>query len=141
MKCVVLGASGFIGGHLCRRLKDDGHYVIGIDREFHNLLPAADIWSIFHWQDLRVMNGLAHLLDGADEVYQLAADMGGAELVFTGEHDGDIMRNNVLINATVLEACRLAKVGRVFFSSSACVYPSLDEIDRGDVAKATAWRE
>jgi len=125
-RCVVLGATGFLGFHLVRKLKDEGCHVVAIDRKGHN--RDADL---FHWSDLRQPSHLPTMMRDADEVYQLAADMGGAEFVFSGDNDADILRNNVMINAHVLEAARMAQVGRIFFSSSACVYPDQDTSELG----------
>lgn len=119
---LVCGAGGFIGGHLVQRLTRDGVIVRGVDvkrPEFGT--PATDALTL---GDLRDPAFCRTILDRPfDEVYQLAADMGGAGYVFTGENDAAIMRNSALINLNVLDACRLAGCDRVFFSSSACVYP------------------
>lgn len=122
MKCVVCGAGGFIGHHLVNRLKEQGHVVIGIDikrPEFEK--SAADAFNIWSLQKPE----WAPMFDGVDEVYQLAANMGGAGYLFTGEHDAEVMTDSVEINLNVLSACRRWKVPRAFFSSSACVYESL----------------
>jgi GDP-D-mannose 3',5'-epimerase len=120
MKCVVLGAGGFIGHHLVKRLKTEGHYVVGIDRkkpEFEK--TGANQFNIW---DLRQLEPNTPFLEGADEVYQLAAEMGGAGYCFTGENDAEIMSSSATINLKVLRACVATKIPRVFFSSSACVY-------------------
>jgi len=128
-RAVVCGASGFIGGHLVRRLKDDGYYVVAIDRRHPEFRPhGADI---FHWNDLRHPHNLLSMIGEADEVYQLAANMGGASFVFSGDNDAEIMHDNALINITVLDSCRQAQVGRIFYSSSACVYPDQDTSELG----------
>lgn len=121
---IVCGAGGFIGHHLVKRLKLEGYFVWGVDRkrpEFEK--SQADSFII---RDLRAPP-LEHdpVFAGPcwDEVYQLAAEMGGSEYIFTGDNDAEIMRNSALINLNVLEACRRAKVDKVFFSSSACIYP------------------
>lgn len=127
MKCVVCGASGFIGGHLVNRLKEQGHVVIGIDikrPEFEK--SAADTFNIW---DLSRETAITNsgFWDEVDEVYQLAANMGGAGYLFTGDHDAEVMRDSAQINLNVLEACRRYAVSRVFFSSSACVYETLPQ--------------
>lgn len=132
MKCVVGGAGGFIGHHLVKRLKADGHTVIGVDikrPEFEK--SAADTFNIW---DLRGANSSA-FFEGVDEVYQLAANMGGAGYLFTGEHDAEVMRDSVQINLSVLEACRRYRVPRVFFSSSACVYETLPTVMQTTIGK------
>lgn len=122
MRCLVTGGNGFLGSHLVRRLKDEGHFVRSVDRRQSNFGPSvAD--EVFY-KDLRWPGLPMEWFKDVDEVYQLAADMGGAGYIFSGEHDADIMRNSSLINLNVLDCCRKAKVGRVFFSSSACVYQS-----------------
>jgi len=128
MKCVVLGAGGFIGRHLVKRLKAEGHTVIGIDRKKPEFEPSpADQFNIW---DLRTLAPNTEFFRGVDEVFQLAADMGGAGYVFTGEHDAEIMHNSVAINLRVIEACKFMGVGRVFFSSSACVYQDISGLNR-----------
>lgn len=124
-KIAVCGGAGFLGGHMCQKLKDEGDYVVAFDRKMpeFGFAPAQEyfvfdlrndvsFYSEFRWQDF-------------DEVYQFAAEMGGAEYVFTGEHDAEIMHDSALINLNVLEACRRWGTKKVFFASSACVYPSL----------------
>lgn len=119
MRAIVTGSSGFIGQYLVRRLKSEGYYVLGIDKQYFQY--GDDECHEFWDMDLRREFGLFK----ADEVYALAADMGGAGHVFTGEHDAEIMTNNARINQNTVEACRSFKVGKVFFASSACVYPDV----------------
>lgn len=116
---LVTGAGGFIGHHLVKRLKADGHWVRGVDIKYPEYEPsAADEFDIL---DLRLCEKcLAATRGGIDEVYNLAADMGGIGYI-TAFH-ADIARNNILINAHMLEASRQAGVKRFLFSSSACVY-------------------
>lgn len=124
-KALVMGGGGFIGHHLVSRLKDEGYYVCAADikaPEYEN--SKADLLVI---GDLRKEEMVAGLMKGYDEVYQLAADMGGAGFVFTKEHDLDIMHNSAMINLHV--AKRAHEVGLVFFSSSACVYPEGNQTD------------
>lgn len=127
-KILVCGAGGFIGGHLVKRLKNEGAWVRGVDikhPEFHE--SAADE---FISGDLRNPQLCEQVIDTQfDEVYQLAAEMGGAGFLFTGEHDAAIMHNSALINLNVLDTCRKKEVGNIFYSSSACVYPEYNQLD------------
>ena len=127
-RALVLGAGGFIGSHLVKRLKAEGHWVRGVDLK--NPRYAASPADEFQVADLRVYeNVVAAFAGGFDEVYQLAADMGGAGFVFTGEHDADIMHNSAQINIHVLDVARKNRIGRIFYSSSACMYPEYNQLD------------
>ncbi|MEM3484671.1 MAG: NAD-dependent epimerase/dehydratase family protein [Candidatus Methanomethyliaceae archaeon] len=119
-RALVTGAGGFIGHHLVKYLKERGYWVRGVDIKYPEFEPSpADEFELL---DLRHFeNCLIAARGGFDELYHLAADMGGIGYI-TAIH-ADITRNNVLINANMLEACRLNGAGRFFFSSSACVYP------------------
>ena len=125
---IVCGAGGFIGSHLVRRLKNDGYWVRGVDIKHPEFSEsAADDFVIC---DLRDQHKYKKLFDRQiDEVYQLAADMGGAGYLFTGENDADVMHNSALINLNTLDNCREFKVPKVFYSSSACVYPEYNQMD------------
>jgi nucleoside-diphosphate-sugar epimerase len=124
---LVCGAGGFIGSHLVKDLKRQGHYVIGVDLKFPEYdLTVADQ---YHIQDLRDPAVARILVEGIDEVYQLAADMGGAGYIFTGDNDADIMHNSATINLNVLDAMRQHNVKNVFYSSSACMYPAYNQED------------
>src|SRR5215469_8667636 len=127
MKCaLVCGSGGFIGGHLVKRLKRDGFWVRGVDLKFHEFAESeADDFVV---GDLRDQGICRAIVDRCfDEVYQLAADMGGAGYIFTGEHDADLMHNSATINLNVVDACRKRNVKRVFYSSSACMYPAYNQ--------------
>jgi GDP-D-mannose 3',5'-epimerase len=118
-RALVAGAGGFIGHHLVAYLKTEGYWVRGVDLKEPEYAPTeADEFII---ADLRVPDACIGATDGVGEVYQLAADMGGIGYI-TAFH-ADVARNNVLINAHMLEAAHRNGVGRYFFSSSACVYP------------------
>lgn len=124
---LVCGAGGFIGTHLVNRLKEYGNYVIGADirhPEFNK--TQADIFKI---GDLRDINFVDDLLHNIDEIYQLAADMGGAGYIFTGENDTDIVCNSFTINMNILKSCVKNNIKKIFFSSSACVYPEYNQKD------------
>lgn len=125
---IVCGAGGFIGGHLVKRLKQDGFWVRGVDQKHHEFAPSqADEFVI---ADLRNAGDCRAVFDRPfDEVYQLAADMGGIEYIQDGRHDADIMHNSMLINLNVAECCKRSLSKRVFFSSSACVYPQHNQRD------------
>lgn len=127
-KALVCGAGGFIGGHLVRRLKDEGFWVRGVDLKHHEHAPtAADDFII---GDLRDQLVCKQITDCAfDEVYQLAADMGGAGYIFTGEHDADVMHNSATINLNMLHRVQQTGVGKIFYSSSACIYPAYNQED------------
>jgi GDP-D-mannose 3', 5'-epimerase len=119
---LVCGAGGFIGSHLVRRLKREGFWVRGVDLK---LPPFADTEADdFLLGDLRDARLCAEAVDRRfDEVYQLAADMGGAGFIFTGENDAAVMHNSAQINLNMLDACRRRNSRRIFYSSSACIYP------------------
>ena len=125
---LVCGAGGFIGGHLVKRLKQDGFWVRGTDLKFHEYSDTqADDFVV---GDLRDQGFCRAVVDRRfDEVYQLAADMGGAGYIFTGEHDADVMHNSATINLNMVEACRRRNVKRIFYSSSACMYPAYNQED------------
>ena len=127
-RIVVCGAGGFIGSHLVKRLKKEGHWVRGVDIKYPEFSETAA--DDFIGADLRDP-GLTNLIlrDSIDEVYQLAADMGGAGYIFTGEHDADVMHNSATINLNIVQGCVAHKVKKVFYSSSACIYPEHNQLD------------
>lgn len=125
MKSVVTGAGGFIGHHLVKRLKSEGHWVRGVDVEHPEYeASAADEFLI---ADLRHFESCARATQGIDDVYHLAADMGGIDYLAT--HPVSVTRNNTLIDTHMLEAAGLAGVHRYLYTSSACVYPSFLQND------------
>ena len=126
-KILVNGAGGFIGGHLVKRLKAEGFWVRAVDLKEHEytVLPADE----FILGDLRDPALVRRVVEGIDEVYQLAADMGGAGYIFTGEHDAEVMHNSATINLNTLEFGAQAGVKRFFYSSSACIYPEYNQRD------------
>ena len=127
-KTLVCGAGGFIGNHLVNRLKNEGYWVRGVDLKYNEFQDTkADDFVIGDLTDPQLCRTV---IDRKfDEVYQLAADMGGAGFVFTGENDADIMHNSGLINLNILDACRRRNVSRIFYSSSACMYPEYNQMD------------
>ena len=126
---IVLGAGGFIGGHLVKRLKAEGAWVRGVDLKRPEFGPTAA--DEFLLGDLRDPTFCAEALAREpDEISQLAADMGGAGFVFTGAHDADIMHNSAAINLNVLGVARDRRYrSRIFYSSSACIYPEYNQMD------------
>jgi GDP-D-mannose 3',5'-epimerase len=126
-RLLVCGAGGFIGGHLVKRLKEEGYWVRGADMKPHDFSPnAADEFTL---GDLRDQNFAGSVVEGIDEVYQLAADMGGAGYLFTGAHDAVVMHNSATINLNVLEFGHRAGGQNFFYSSSACIYPAYNQED------------
>ena len=131
-RALVLGAGGFIGGHLVNRLKKEGFWVRGIDRKQNEWQPVYT--DHFILGDLRDIDIVKKSFEGSfDFVFQLAADMGGAGFVFTGEHDADLVTNSAMINLNVARAASQSDIGVLFFSSSACVYPSYNQLDPDNI--------
>lgn len=129
-KVLVCGAGGFIGNHLVSKLKEENCWVRAVDLVYpaYNETCADE----FYRGDLRDQNFCKIVFDmigGFDEVYQLAADMGGAGYIFTGLHDADVMHNSAQINLNTAVHCVKTKVKKVFFSSSACIYPAYNQED------------
>jgi GDP-D-mannose 3', 5'-epimerase len=125
---LVLGAGGFIGSHLVKRLKKEGYWVRGVDLKY----PEFDetVADDFIIGDLRLYDVCQRSIDQSfDEIYQLAADMGGAGFVFSGENDADIMHNSALININILDVAWKRNAKRIFYSSSACMYPESNQLD------------
>jgi nucleoside-diphosphate-sugar epimerase len=137
---LVCGAGGFIGSHLVKRLKHEGFWVRGIDLKYP---PFAETEADdFVQADLRDMGTCHRVIDRRfDEVWQLAADMGGAGYIFTGDNDADVMHNSAQINLNVLEGCRQRNIERVFYSSSACIYPEYNQLepDNPNLEESTAY--
>jgi GDP-D-mannose 3',5'-epimerase len=129
-KIVVLGGGGFIGGHLAKRLKSDGNWVRICDIKRHEYFDHNEICDEFIVGDLTNPNVVSLVIDNTiDEVYQLAADMGGAGYIFTGKNDANVMYNSALINLNVAHECVHKKVKKLFYSSSACMYPEHNQLD------------
>ncbi len=125
---LVLGAGGFIGGHLVKKLKKEGFWVRGVDiKKPEYTKTEADEFII---GDLRDQVFCKKVFDRSfNEVYQLAADMGGAGFIFTGDNDAEIIYNSALINLNVVKNATEKKVGKIFYSSSACIYPEYNQLD------------
>jgi len=139
-RALVCGAGGFIGGHLVKRLKSEGYWVRGVDLKEHDFSQThADDFVV---GDLRNPVVCEQVVDrGMDEIYQLAADMGGAGFVFVGDNDSAIMHNSAMINLNIVEESYKKNVGKIFYSSSACIYPERNQLDPGNpnCAEDTAY--
>ena len=172
-KCLVLGAGGFIGSHMVKRLKEEGAWVRGVDLKYPDFSKtAADEFVTGDLRDTEFVKRViefkgeqgnfynsvpAYLIETFDEIYQFAADMGGAGYIFTKEHDADIMHNSASINLNLLEEQRKLnesygdkwdsrpiehkKVTKIFYSSSACMYPEYNQLDPNnpDCREETAY--
>jgi nucleoside-diphosphate-sugar epimerase len=127
-KALVCGAGGFIGSHMVKRLKNEGFWVRGVDLKYPEFEEThADDFVI---GDLREQDVCRYIIDCRfDEVYQFAADMGGAGFIFTGENDAHIMHNSALINLNIVDTCQKRNIKRIFYSSSACIYPEYNQMD------------
>lgn len=127
-RALVLGAGGFIGSHLVKKLRREGFFVTGVDIKLPQYSKTeADIFIV---ADLRSQQVCANIINRSfDEVYQLAADMGGAGYIFTGTHDADVMHNSASINLNVAYYGQKAGVKKIFYSSSACIYPARNQKD------------
>ena len=129
-KILVCGAGGFIGGAMVKQLKTEGHWVRGVDLKHHEYFDITQVADDFVIGDLRDPRVCKNVVDESiDEIYQFAADMGGAGFIFTGEHDADIMHNSAMINLNMAEQCVKKNVKRVLYSSSACMYPEYNQLD------------
>ena len=127
-RSLVCGAGGFIGGHLVKRLKREGFWVRGVDLKYHEFSETeADDFVIGDLTDPYLCTSIVDTR--FDEVYQLAADMGGAGYLFTGEHDADVMHNSATINLNMLDTCYKRNIKKIFYSSSACMYPEYNQMD------------
>ena len=132
-KALVCGAGGFIGGHMVKRLLDEGYNVLGVDikpqQDWYQVHEEAMNQGLFDLRDTDKVNEMFKVTN-FDEVYQFAADMGGAGYIFTGEHDADVMHNSATINLNIAHAiAKRSPKTKVFYSSSACVYPEHNQVD------------
>src|SRR3989344_640675 len=127
-KALVCGGGGFIGSHLIKRLKKEGFWVRAVDIKKPEFSKSfADEFIV---GDLREQTVCKKILDTKfDEVYQLAADMGGAGYIFTGEHDADVMHNSATINLNIVHYGQKAGIKKIFYSSSACIYPAHNQLE------------
>jgi nucleoside-diphosphate-sugar epimerase len=136
-KALVYGAAGFIGNHMVNRLKNDGYWVRGVDQKIPEFsMSTADEFIIGDLRDFNFVTSCQSLGDlSFDEIYQFAADMGGAGYIFTGDHDAEIMHNSASINLNVLKNQQeineklTTNKTKIFYSSSACIYPTYNQND------------
>jgi GDP-D-mannose 3',5'-epimerase len=127
---IVLGGGGFIGGHLAKKLKSLGNHVRIADIKNHEYFDHDEICHEFIKCDLTNPQSVELVItDDCDEVYQLAADMGGAGYIFTGNNDANVMYNSAMINLNVARECVIKRVKKIFYSSSACMYPEHNQLD------------
>jgi GDP-D-mannose 3',5'-epimerase len=138
---LVCGAGGFIGGHMAKRLKEEGYWVRGVDlvpNEFMNMEEVCDEFFIGDLRDTALVSRMvfgpsqtaeSDKENSLDVIYQFAADMGGAGFIFTGENDADIMHNSAQINLNIAHEAMKKNVKKVFYSSSACMYPEHNQLD------------
>tara|TARA_Y100000310_G_scaffold125238_1_gene124028 strand:- start:3861 stop:4952 length:1092 start_codon:yes stop_codon:yes gene_type:complete len=132
---LVMGAGGFIGSHMVKRLKKEGYWVRGVDLKYPEFSKTeADDFIIGDLTDLKIVEESMNLtVDwveiGFDELYQFAADMGGAGYIFTGDNDSNVMHNSGQINLNVVKKCLERKIKKIFYSSSACMYPEHNQLD------------
>ena len=139
-KALVCGAGGFIGSHMVKRLRAEGYWVRGADLKHTEYSPSAA--NDFVIADLRLRESWEAILDeGMDEIYQFAADMGGAGYIFTGENDAHVMHNSAIINLHAADFAAHLKVKKIFYSSSACMYPAYNQEDPNNpkCAEETAY--
>ena len=141
MNICILGGNGFIGSHLAKRLKEEGHWIRIVDIQENQYMQIDEFCNENIIGDLRNPAIVSRALCGPnqfhdnepensfDEVYQMAADMGGAGYIFTGEHDADVMHNSAMINLLVAQECIRKGVKKLFYSSSACIYPAYNQED------------
>lgn len=129
-KALVLGGGGFIGGHMANRLKNEDFYVKIVD-----LKPQNEYWDNNEICDEYIQGDLTDsklvndVMEDFDEIYQFAADMGGAGYIFTGENDANVMHNSAMINLNVVHSATKNNAKRIFYSSSACMYPEHNQLD------------
>ena len=138
-KALVCGAGGFIGSHMVKRLKKEGYWVRGADIKYPDFtISEADEFMVGDLTDQAFAEDVTNKL--FDEIYQFAADMGGAGYIFTGEHDADVMNNSATINLNILRNIKDYKP-KIFFSSSACMYPEHNQLDPNtpDCREETAY--
>jgi len=132
-RALVFGAGGFIGNAMVTRLKSENYWVKGVDLKLPDFSgSSADEFIVGDLRNFHLVDSVINSVISFDEIYQFAADMGGAEFIFSGENDASIMHNSALINLNVLEALRInqsSRLPKIFYSSSACIYPEFNQLD------------
>jgi GDP-D-mannose 3',5'-epimerase len=132
-RAIVFGAGGFIGNAMVTRLKSENYWVKGVDLKLPDFSGSnADEFILGDLRNFNLVDSILNSVISFDEIYQFAADMGGAEFIFSGENDASIMHNSALINLNVLEALRInqeRRLPKIFYSSSACIYPEFNQLD------------
>ena len=142
-RALILGAGGFIGSHMAKRLKGEGYFVRGCDLKYPEFSKTdCDEFVIGDLRDVSIVRAVMKIKEGFDELYQYAADMGGAEYIFTGDHDADLMPNSHIINIHVAEAATIFNIKKLFYASSACMYPYgiQDEVDSPGLKESDAFK-
>lgn len=141
LRICVTGSGGFIASHLAKRLKSEGHYIVGCDWKRNEYMPEDMFCHEFHLVDLRVYDNCHKVVDGCDHVFNFAADMGG--MGFIQSNHSLILYNNTMISFNMLEASRKANIERFFYASSACIYPEFaqmdTEVEGGGLREDIAW--
>ena len=148
---LVLGAGGFIGNHMVKKLKAEGYWVRGVDiKEPEFSKTESDDWITGDLRDMSLVSCVMYAPfqssiddkeNAFDIIYQFAADMGGAGYIFSGDHDADVMHNSATINLNVVEQARIMNVKKIFYSSSACMYPAYNQEDPNnpDCSESSAY--
>jgi len=139
MKILIAGGAGFIGSHTAKRLKQEGHHVVVADIADNLYMKVEDYCNEFHKLDLRFLENCLKASENCDWVFNFAADMGG--MGFIQSNNAVILYNNTMISFNVLEAARRNNVKRLFYSSSACIYPEGKQLDPANpgLAESDAW--
>ncbi|KAH7576782.1 hypothetical protein JRO89_XS01G0148300 [Xanthoceras sorbifolium] len=138
LRISITGAGGFIASHIARRLKSEGHYIIASDWKKNEHMTEDMFCNEFHLVDLRVMENCLKVTQGVDHVFNLAADMGG--MGFIQSNHSVIMYNNTMISFNILEASRINGVKRLFYASSACIYPEFKQLETNvSLKESDAW--
>ncbi|KAG2486870.1 hypothetical protein HYH03_014464 [Edaphochlamys debaryana] len=141
LRICITGAGGFIASHLAKRLKSEGHYIVGVDWKRNEHFKEEEFCHEFHLVDLRLFDNCKKVAQGCDHIFNLAADMGG--MGFIQSNHSVIMYNNTMVSFNMVEAARVCGAKRFFYASSACIYPEFKQLDTevegGGLKEADAW--